>query len=237
MSAPRALIVIPARYGSTRFRAKALAPLGGKPVVQWCWEAAKKAGVGPVLIATDDKRIADVAHAFGAETVMTPRSCPSGSDRVALAAKKVKAGVVINLQGDEPFISPAALRALVKALADDRGADVATLAAPIRDAHALRDPNTVKVALARGGRALYFSRRLNEPLQHIGVYAYRRRALYRFVALKPSPLEKSERLEQLRGLEDGMTYTVVKVPRGTVAIDTPADLRRAERVLKNGRKG
>ena len=242
------LVVIPARFGSTRFPGKALAPLGGRPVVEWCWRAARAARVGPVVVATDDGRVRRAVVAFGGRAVMTPASCASGSDRVACAARGRREPLVINLQGDMPFIRPSTLRKVAELLRRNPAADVATAVTPLRDGRRAADPNVVKAALARGGRTrrrvLYFSRApipfprdggRARRFEHLGIYGFRRRALERFVRLKPSPLERCERLEQLRALEDGMTIFAAVVSQRPVAVDTPADLRRAERLLRSRR--
>jgi 3-deoxy-manno-octulosonate cytidylyltransferase (CMP-KDO synthetase) len=237
------LTVIPARLGSTRFPGKVLARLKGKTMVEWCWRAATAAKLGPVLVATDDRTVADEVRRFGGEIVMTPRSCPSGSDRVWLAAKNHREAVILNYQGDMPLLKPSTLRAAVKALTGRT--DIATVVIPLNDRKRRQDPNVVKVALTKKGRCLYFSRS-NIPFgrdgaavqcfEHLGLYVFRRDALRRFVSLPPSPLEKSEKLEQLRALEDGMTINAAIVDESPVAVDVPYDLRRAEKFLRRGPK-
>lgn len=247
------LIVIPARYASTRFPGKVLARLGDKTVLERCYRNAVKSGVGRTVIATDDARVAGAARKMGAPAVLTGRRCPSGSDRVWQAARRIGGAepFVINLQADEPFIGPAILRSVANALRNNPGSHIATAAAPIMDSIKVQDPNCVKVAVARNGRALYFSRApvpfhhplsgaglKNTPwLAHCGIYGYRRKALEKFVTLAPSRLERLERLEQLRALEAGMNISVVTVPAPGPAIDTPGDLRRAKRLLEKQRKG
>ena len=239
------LVVIPARFGSTRFPAKVLAPLGGLPVVQWCWRAARAAGVGPVLVATDDERVRLAVAAFGGQAVMTPASCASGSDRVERAARGRCEPLVINLQGDMPFIKPSTIRRVAQVLRRNPRADMATAVTPLRDERRAADPNVVKAALTRDGRALYFSRspipypRDGGPAarcEHLGIYGFRRRSLRRFVRLEPTDLERCECLEQLRALEDGMSIFAAVVSERPVAIDTPADLGLAQRLLRS-RKG
>ena len=226
------LVVIPARLGSIRFPRKVLAKLAGRTMIEWCWRAAKAAGLGPVLVAVDSREVADEVRRFGGEAVMTPPSCPSGSDRVWLAARKRREPVILNYQGDMPLIRPATLRATVKALS--RGTDIATaviaLASPSRRA----DRNVVKAVLAENGRCLYFSRAPVSSWEHLGLYAYRRDALKRFTALSASPLEKYEKLEQLRALENGMTLRAAVVREHSVAVDVRSDLRRAETMLRRG---
>lgn len=233
------LIVIPARYNSQRFPGKVLAKLRGKPVLQWCHEAAVRSGLGPVLIATEDKRVLAFAKSIGARAVMTGAGCASGTDRVYEAAKGSKEKFVINFQGDEPFMRAETLRASFKRMR--AGFDIGTAGAPITDKADIANPNCVKIAMNREGRALYFSRSpipFHHPLsdlknfpwyKHCGFYIYKRSSLERFVRLKPSPLERLERLEQLRALENGMTIGVATVETLGPAIDTPADLMAAER--------
>lgn len=235
------LVVIPARFASQRFPGKVLAPLGGEPVVQWCWRAARAAAVGPVLVATEDERVRRAVAAFGGQAVLTPRSCASGSDRVARAARGRREGLIINLQGDMPFIKPSTLRRVAEILRRNASADMATAVTPLADPRRAGNPNVVKAALAQDGRALYFSRapiphpRDGGParrFEHLGIYGFRRPVLERFVSLRPTALERCECLEQLRALENGMTIFAVAVRERPVAIDTPADLRQAQRMLR-----
>ena len=232
------LTVIPARMGSTRFPGKVLARLQGRTLIEWCWRAATSARLGPVLVATDARAVADEVRRFGGEAVMTPASCPSGSDRVWLAAKNRREPIILNYQGDMPLLKPATLRAAVRALRSGTG--VATAVISLEEKRRIDDPNVVKAVLAKDGRCLYFSRsavpfsRDGAPLrrwEHLGLYAYRRSALRRFVSLPPSPLEKAECLEQLRALEDGMTMRAAVVAERPVSVDVPADLRRAEQIF------
>jgi 3-deoxy-manno-octulosonate cytidylyltransferase (CMP-KDO synthetase) len=237
------LTVIPARLGSTRFPGKVLARLKGRTMVEWCWRAAKAAKLGPVLVATDNRSVADEVPRFGGEFVMTPVNCPSGSDRVWLAARKRREATILNYQGDMPLLKPATLRAAVKALTGNT--DIATAVIPLNDRKRRQDPNVVKVALTKNGRCLYFSRS-NIPFgrdgaavscfEHLGIYVFRRDALKRFISLPPSPLEKSEKLEQLRALEDGMIIQAAIVNERPVAVDVPNDLMRAEIILRRGKK-
>ncbi|HAZ08756.1 MAG TPA: 3-deoxy-manno-octulosonate cytidylyltransferase [Elusimicrobia bacterium] len=235
------LIVIPARLGSTRFPRKVLARLSGRSMVEWCWRAAVAADLGPVLIAADAREVADEVRRFGGQAVMTSPSCPSGSDRVWLAARGRREPIILNYQGDMPLLKAATLRAVVKSLS--RGSDIATAVIPLVDERRARDPNVVKAVLAESGRCLYFSRsavpfpRGGAPVrrwEHLGLYAYRREALRRFVALPPSELERTEKLEQLRALEAGMTMRAAVVCERPVSVDVPADLRRAQRLLLRG---
>ena len=236
----KVLTVIPARLGSTRFPGKVLARLGGRTMVEWCWRAATAAKLGPVLVATDHSLVADEVRRFGGVAVMTPSSCPSGSDRVWLASQNRREATIVNYQGDMPLLKASTLRATVKALT--RGAHIATAVIPL-DGKRTRDPNVVKAVLTKDGRCLYFSRSAVpfgrdgssvRSWEHLGIYVFRRDALRRFVSLPPSPLEKTEKLEQLRALEDGMTIRAAVVAERPVAVDVPADLRRAENFLRRG---
>ncbi|MFA6028998.1 MAG: 3-deoxy-manno-octulosonate cytidylyltransferase [Elusimicrobiota bacterium] len=244
------LVVIPARYGSTRLPAKMLRLLGGVPVVEWCRRAAVRAGVGPVVVATDHPDIVRAIEAHGGEAVLTPVSCRSGTDRVHAAVRLLaKRGrrfrYVVNLQGDEPFIRSATLRGVAGLLR--RGAAMATAVVP-GAAEDLANPNAVKAVLAKDGRCLYFSRApvpflrphagapAARPIhRHLGIYGFSRAALERFVRLPPSRLERTESLEQLRALEDGIPIFAHVCRDRTVSIDTAADLRRAARMLSSAR--
>ncbi len=239
------LIVIPARYGSQRFPGKVLAPIAGKPVIQWCWEAAVKTGLGEVIIATEHEKVLRFALSIGARAVMTSPGCESGTDRVHEASRGTKAEFIINMQGDEPFLKASALVKAFNKLKASPDCDIGTACSRIEDRGDIANPNCVKVAMNAAGRALYFSRSpipfhhtLSELkgcpyYKHCGFYIYRREALNRFVELKPSPLERLERLEQLRALENGMKIAVAEVPAPGPAIDVPADIRAAAAFLKN----
>ena len=237
------LIVIPARYGSTRLPGKALKLLAGKPVVQHVWQACVKADVGEVLIATENQIVVDAAAQFG---VLTSEACQSGTDRVYEAAKNRPERIIINVQGDEPFIAPSTVQKIARLLQADPQCDIASAVAPTLDENKINDPNCVKAVLNKQGRALYFSRsrvpykrELTEEnkkvpyWQHCGIYGYQRKALERFVSLPPSPLEQLERLEQLRALEDGMTLKCVVIESAGPAIDTAHDLAAAEEYFKS----
>lgn len=228
----KVLTVIPARLGSTRFPRKVLARLGGKTMIERCWRVAKAAKLGPVIVAVDSKEVAAEVKRFGGQSVMTSPSLPSGSDRVWQAAKDRSEPVILNFQGDMPLLKPATLRATVKALT--KRTDIATSVIALDQENRRNDRNVVKAVMTRNGRCLYFSRAPVSSWEHLGLYAYRRGALKRFVSMKPSPLEKSERLEQLRALEDGMTIRAAVVRERPVAVDVPADLRRAESMLRRG---
>ncbi len=237
------VVLIPARMASTRLPGKPLADIGGEPMIVQVWRRATEAGVGPVVVATDDERVAAAVEAAGGRAVMTRADHQSGSDRIFEALGRVDPGgaydVVVNVQGDLPTIEKAAVRACLAPL-DDAEVDIATLATPIVRAQEKDDPNVVKAVGAeiapRRLRALYFTR-ARAPwgdgplLHHIGLYAYRRAALARFVALPPSPLERRERLEQLRALEAGMRIDIAVVDTPPLGVDTPEDLERARAML------
>lgn len=242
--------IIPARWGATRFPGKPLALIAGKPLVQRVWERARAAQkLDAVLIATDDERIASAARDFGAEVVLTSPDHPSGTDRIAEAARLYTAGHaplshVINIQGDEPTIDPALIDELAETLLADPSLDMVTAATPFRDAAEIRNPNCVKVVLAANGDALYFSRApipflgtaadsaVNFPyLRHQGIYGYTSGFLAEFVRWQPSPLEKAERLEQLRALENGARIRVIVTAHESLGVDAPEDVARVEKVL------
>jgi len=237
------LVVIPARHGSTRFPGKALADLGGRPlVVRVAQIASRMKTADRVVVATDDSRIAQTVVEAGFEAEMTG-SHATGTDRIGEVAARDDAGIVLNLQGDEPLLDPALADSVVNALREDREAGVATCAHPFTDAASWRDPNQVKVLCRADGRALYFSRAPipgifpgadgdghGLALRHVGIYAFRRAALARFLALERTPLERTEGLEQLRLLEDGTVFRVVTVDAAPVGVDTPADLETVRRL-------
>lgn len=235
--------IIPARWASTRFPGKPLVKLRGKPLVQHVWERAQRAkSVSRVIIATDDMRIAEVAFEFGAEVALTSSKHPTGTDRLAEVAKKLKsAPIILNVQGDEPDISPATIDRLARALQEDPVLGMVTAANPIKTPADIANPNVVKVVTDLSGRALYFSRSVIPHdrdasggiryLRHQGIYGYRRKVLLDFVTWKPTPLEKAEKLEQLRALEHGVSIGVIVVRRGSVGVDVPGDLAKAARAL------
>ncbi len=240
------IIVIPARLASTRLPDKPLADIAGLPMIVHVLRRAEAAKVGPVLVACGDQKIADTVTAAGGRAVMTDPELPSGSDRVYAALESfdpaAEFDVVVNLQGDLPTIDPTVIDAVLKPLGDS-SVDVATLVTEISDEAERYDPNAVKavVGLAKGetvGRALYFSRATvptgaGAHYHHIGIYAFRREALRRFVDLPESVLEKREKLEQLRALEAGMRIDVALVDTVPDGVDTPADLERARTILEN----
>jgi len=237
------IVLVPARMSSTRLPGKPLADISGEPMIVHVWRRAIEADVGPVLVAADDSRIVEAVTAVGGRATLTRADHGSGSDRIFEALTAVdpdgRHDVIVNVQGDLPTIARQAVRAAVGPLADPN-VDIATLATEIRRAEERDDPNVVKAVgteIAPGRlRALYFTR-CSAPwgdgplLHHIGLYAYRRAALARFVALPPSPLERRERLEQLRALEAGMRIDIALVDVAPLGVDTPEDLRRAREML------
>jgi len=238
------IVIIPARLQSTRLPNKPLADIAGQTMIERVWRQAVKAALGPVLVAAAEQEIVDVITRAGGNAVVTDPALPSGSDRVFAALESVDPeaayDVVVNLQGDLPALDPAMIRAVADVLAAT-GADIATLAAEIDDPADRDNPSVVKPVVAweqggRRGRALYFTRARapsgEGPLfHHIGIYAFRRTALARFVRLPPSPLEAREKLEQLRALEAGMTIGIARVDAVPLSVDTPADLAKARAAL------
>lgn len=249
-----ALAVIPARFASTRFPGKPLANETGKYLIQHVYERVVQcANIDRVIVATDDGRIRDAVESFGGQVEMTRDDHPTGTDRVAEVARKIEAEIVVNVQGDEPEIDPRQIDALVEGLRADGEAMIATLACPfaVLDGADPRDPNSVKVVLDGRSRAIYFSRSLipyprafeevgtsHQPapyLLHLGVYAYRAKFLEGIVTLPPTPLERTEKLEQLRWIEHGYRIAVRLVDHAAVGIDTPEDYAQfVERVLNVG---
>ena len=244
--------VIPARYGSSRFPGKPLARVNGTPLIQLVWERAKAAKrLERLLVATDDPRIGEVVRRFGGEAVMTPKDLPSGTDRVWQAAQGTPARIVVNIQGDEPLITPGMVDRLVEGLEREPKAQMATLRYAMKGVEGQEDPNVVKVVADADRWALYFSRspiphfrgaRINPGTatrksgsvvwyKHLGLYGYRREALQQFVGWPSSALEQAEGLEQLRALERGMRIKVLDSPHNTVGVDTPDDLKRVEEML------
>jgi 3-deoxy-manno-octulosonate cytidylyltransferase (CMP-KDO synthetase) len=243
MSALRIAAVIPARLASTRLSRKVLRIIAGRPMVEWVWRAAVASGLmDPVVVATDSEEVASVCRERWIPAVMTSADCPSGSDRVREVARQIDADIYVNIQGDEPTLRPEFFPPLLR-LFERAEVEVATLAVRC-PAHEVADPNAVKVVTALDGRALYFSRAaipfdrsqtgFSGYRKHLGIYAYRKAALERFAALAPSPLERTERLEQLRLLENGIALYVAEAPGDTIGVDTQADLERAEAVLRRG---
>jgi len=238
--------IIPARYASTRFPGKPLADILGKPMIQHVYERARKAKtVGQLLVATDDQRIFDAVKAFGGEVVMTRADHPTGTDRLAEAAAKLDVDLIVNIQGDEPMIEAEVIDAAATPLIEDPSIPMSTLMSRVTEPAELHDPNVVKVVVDRNGFALYFSRALIPYARdkaesdvtyyyHPGLYVYRKDFLLTYAALAPTPLEQTEKLEQLRALENGYRIKVVETRHRPVSVDTPEDLENVKRLM--GRK-
>jgi 3-deoxy-manno-octulosonate cytidylyltransferase (CMP-KDO synthetase) len=256
---PTCVVIIPARYASSRFPGKPLVPIAGRPMIQHVYERACQARlVDAVLVATDDTRIVTAVEAFGGQAVMTSSAHPSGTDRIAEVAAQRAYDIVVNVQGDEPCIAPLAIDAMIAPLRDDATVAITTLAHPLRHVADLLTPHVVKVVVDRQGDALYFSRApipydrqawsqvpqvlaaAGAPLtlppgcyRHLGLYAYRREVLLQLAQLPQTTLEQVEQLEQLRALEHGYRLRVVQTMYESVGVDTPEDVLRAEQILKH----
>jgi 3-deoxy-manno-octulosonate cytidylyltransferase (CMP-KDO synthetase) len=243
----RVVVIIPSRYGSTRFNGKPLATICGKPMIQWvCQRAMQAKCIESVHVATDDRRIQDAVNRFGGNVVMTSSSCRSGTDRVAEAADRLGLAprdVVVNIQGDQPLVDPRCLDAVVKPFYDDPTVKMSTLAFAIVDKREVTDPKDVKVTFDNNGDALYFSR-ASIPLgrdgsngydtfKHLGIYAYTQQYLGCFRSLSPGRLEEIEKLEQLRAMEHGHRIRVVVTPYDSPEVDLPVDIRRIEKKMAN----
>jgi 3-deoxy-manno-octulosonate cytidylyltransferase (CMP-KDO synthetase) len=244
-------VVIPARFAATRLPGKPLIDIGGRPLIRWVWECARASGAASVTVATDDERVQRVAAGFGADVALTAPSHASGTDRIAEVARTrglAAEDIVVNLQGDEPLMPPAVIRDVAAAVSEHPGTDIATAVAPVQSLEEFIDPSCVKALRGQEGQALYFSRApvpwprdsvaAGKPTQfagawrHIGIYAYRVKCLLQFAARPPTPLETTEKLEQLRALEYGMRIylmTLTKAPPG--GVDTPEDLERVRASL------
>jgi 3-deoxy-manno-octulosonate cytidylyltransferase (CMP-KDO synthetase) len=248
--------IIPARFGSTRLPGKPLAQIGGRPMIQHVYQSAAKAKVlDRVIVATDDRRIEAAVRKFGGEVMMTSPYHASGTDRLAEVARKIKADLLVNVQGDLPFISARTITQAVQPLRRDRNIPMGTVCTAIHDESEWRNPNVVKVLTDKARLALFFTRapipfRRNDAFdpsgkkiagssrrrlwgyRHLGLYVYRREFLLKFSRLRPTALEQIESLEQLRALENGHRIYVAQVDERSVEVDTPADLLRAENYLK-----
>ena len=244
MDSSEAVIVIRARYGSTRLPAKPLVPLAGKPMIQWVYERTKLAkSAGRVIVATDDDRILKVVQEFGGEARMTRTDHRTGTERIAEVAAHVEGKVFVNVQGDEPLLDPAAVDAAVAALQGEPPAAIATVGVLIRTPADIMDPNVVKTVLDFDDNALYFSRapipwvrdsahKIHaRHLKHLGLYAFQRDALLEYPTLPQGELERLEQLEQLRWLENGWKIRVSEVEHDAVSVDVPQDVARVEKLL------
>ncbi|MFZ0037165.1 MAG: 3-deoxy-manno-octulosonate cytidylyltransferase [Candidatus Acidiferrales bacterium] len=241
-----AVAVIPARYESSRFPGKPLAPIAGLAMIQRVYERTKQAKrIARVIVATDDTRIADAVKSFGGEAMMTRKDHHCGTERAAEIAAHVSAAIYLNVQGDEPLIDPEVIDALVVAMEEDAEIHVATPCSLIRAPAEIMDPNVVKAVIDFDGNALYFSR---APIpwvrdtgasvaarhwKHIGLYAFRHEALLDFPTLPPGELERVEQLEQLRWLENGYKIRIVESEYDAVSVDVPADVPRVEKILSD----
>jgi 3-deoxy-manno-octulosonate cytidylyltransferase (CMP-KDO synthetase) len=245
-------VIIPARFASSRLPGKPLLMIGDRPLIQWVWQRAVASGAESVLVATDDERIRSAALKFGAQCMMTSPHHVSGTDRIAEAVRArglAADDIVVNLQGDEPMMPAEVVAGVANALRNSESNDIATAVAPIVSLREFLDPNCVKALRAADGRALYFSRApvpwprdsvtADLPTQfagawrHIGIYAYRVRTLLKFTAWPPTPLETTEKLEQLRALEHGMRIHLMTLAQSPAAgVDTALDLERARAVLQ-----
>jgi len=236
---------IPARYASTRLPGKPLADIHGKTLVERVYERAQACSlIDTIIVATDDERIFKAVKGFGGEVVMTSSAHRSGADRIAEAVQKVpQADIIVNIQGDEPLISPQAVDSAIRPLLDEPAVDMSTLKTAITTEAEFLDPHAVKVVTDSRGRALYFSRspipysalpfskRKTPPFKHIGLYVYRRDFILNFTGLPHSPLEDSESLEQLRALEHGHVIEVVETEYNPVSVDTPEDLAQVREIF------
>ena len=236
--------VIPARFAAQRFPGKPLAPIAGRPMIWWVWNAARKA-LPRVVVATDDRRIVEAVQHFGGEAVMTSDQCRSGTDRVAEVARKIKVGLYLNIQGDEPLMTARTLRKVL-ALHTDRSVCLGTVATVLTPSD-WTDPNAVKVLVDKKGDSLYFSRSAlpyfrdgtpkapppsNLLFKHLGVYSYRPETLRAFVRWPAGFFESAEKLEQLRALENGVRIRVAVTPDDSIGVDLPGDVARVETILK-----
>lgn len=245
----RAVGVIPARWGSTRLPGKSLRVICGKPLIQWVVERARAAtSLDELMVATDDRRIADAVRSLGVRAVMTRSDHPSGTDRVAEALRDGDAEIVVNIQGDEPLLDPCLVDRLVDVLSRDRCWDMATAAAPIRNREELARPSVVKVVRDARGRALYFSRaaiphirdddgtfRPGLHWRHLGIYAYRMSFLRALVSTPVCAVEQAEKLEQLRALHLGAAMAVLETQDEGIGVDTAQDVEYVERIMKGSR--
>ena len=245
MSSAKVVVVIPARYGSTRLPGKPLALLAGKTMIQRVYERAKLAQrADQVIVATDDERIVKAVEEFGGEARMTRRDHRTGTERVAEVAAHVEGDVFVNAQGDEPLLDPAAVDSAIGALLEEPQASISTVATPIKVPADIMDPNVVKTVLDFDGNALYFSRApipwvrdtaskvLVRHLKHLGLYVFQRDALLEYPTLPQGELERIEQLEQLRWMENGWKIRVAEVEHDAASVDVPEDVARVEKLLQ-----
>ena len=237
-------IIIPARYGSSRLEGKPVIEVQGKPIIQWVYEKAAMSELADIIIvATDDSRIFDAVKAFGGNVEMTSANHKCGSDRIReVAERHPEISYIVNLQGDEPLITPESIDEVIRNVKDDIAADISTLIRPLTDENEINNPNLVKCARDLNGFALYFSRSkipyerntgIAEFWGHLGIYGYKRDALFKMTSLPQSPLEKTESLEQLRALENGMKIKTSVVNFVPVGIDTKEDLEKFKEIVSS----
>jgi 3-deoxy-manno-octulosonate cytidylyltransferase (CMP-KDO synthetase) len=250
----RTLGVIPARFAAQRFPGKPLAPIAGKPLVRRVYEQARQAtGLDQVIVATDDTRILEAVESFGGDAMLTSPDCATGTDRVAEVAGQVECDYVLNIQGDEPLLRPEMIDQLVDGIRADAACRMATLARRIESAEVLDNPNVVKVVVGVNGQALYFSRSriphvrdaggedaatwlaATDFYKHLGIYAFQRRFLFEYVEFDQTPLEKTEKLEQLRAVENGVAIKVLVTPHDSIGVDRPEDVALVEEILSRNR--
>lgn len=257
MGTPVIIAVIPARYGSTRFPGKSLAPIRNKPMIQWVYERTKRSRlVSRVIVATDDSRILDAVHSFGGEAVLTAATHQTGTDRIAEVARSLSCDIVVNVQGDEPLIPPDMIDATIRPLLEDPSIPLGTVCRRIDRSEEAFDPNVVKVVFDQAGFALYFSRapipwdrdswagkdslsglRLAGPMyKHIGLYVYRKDFLLAYAAMPQTPLEAAEKLEQLRVLERGHRISTIVTEHESFGVDIPGDLSKILQRLEESRE-
>lgn len=253
-NSPFILGVIPARFASTRLMGKPLADIGGKTLLQHTYEGAKKSKlIDQIVIAVDDEQVAKSAKGFGAAVIMTPKDCPTGSDRIAIVSKEFpRANIIVNIQGDEPFISGMMIDQAIEPLLFDSEVNVSTLAKLISNVEEMKSPAVVKVVFDYKNFALYFSRspipfvrdanndaevlEKAEIYKHIGLYVYRKEYLLKFTQLAPTDLEQWEKLEQLRMLENGFKIKIVETEYDSFSVDTPGDLEKARKIYSKLKK-
>jgi len=241
----KAVVIIPARWSSSRFPGKPLHEIAGKPLLEHVWERCRRAQeIDTTIIATDDMRIAEAAFAWGAEVALTSPKHQSGTDRIAEVARRSKKfSIIVNVQGDEPLVDPRLIDRFIETLHTNRNVGIVTAAHPFSNARDALSPHQVKVVIDRAGQALYFSRapipasrtaRGGRPLflRHQGIYGFRRATLLQFVQWKPTPLERCESLEQLRALENGVKVHVLVTKHGSPGVDTPADAEIVAALLR-----
>ena len=237
-------IIIPARYGSSRLEGKPLLKVAGKPVIQWVYEKAMQAKLADlIIVATDDERIFDCVKSFGGQVEMTSVNHKCGSDRIReVVDRHTEIAYIVNLQGDEPLIEPSAIDEVAKNVQEDEKADISTLIRILNSEEEINNPNLVKCVIDKNGYALYFSRSKipfeRNPISgnfygHLGIYGYKREALIKMTSLSQTPLEKTESLEQLRALENGMTIKTSVVDFVPIGIDTAQDLEKFKQFVEN----